>query len=248
MLKIQCSPFYAMYGRHFRLDIPQIQKDSSADNPLSYGMTLGTQLSRVHKLVKLCADETVARYDSKVKPVKPESLQIGDNVLIYRPISTQKDAKFDWINGFVIVDFNDFSARIKDEKTDKLDWVHRRHIRKVKVRPPHLDSDDESESEDLSRDNKNGLKNKSDFSSTGGGDPIVVPLVKNEPAVNSDIKVDSKTGKSPEAAPKVKPPKKTQSAAKGQNTAVPYRRSGRSSKPVDRLNISTNKGASYADK
>ena len=189
----KCSPFYAMYGRHFRLDIPQIQKDSSADNPLSYGMTLGTQLSRVHKLVKLCADETVARYDSKVKPVKPESLQIGDNVLIYRPISTQKDAKFDWIDGFVIVDFNDFSARIKNEKTDKLDWVHRRHIRKVKVRPPHLDSDDESEPEDLSQENKNVLKNKSDFSSTGGGDPKSVPLVKNEPAVNSDIKVDSKT-------------------------------------------------------
>ena len=88
--------------------------------------------------------------DSKSKPVKPENLQIGDKVLIYRPISAQKEAKFDWIDGFIIVDFNDFTARIKDEKSGKLDWVHRRHIRKVQIRPSHLedDSDDEYESAD----------------------------------------------------------------------------------------------------
>ena len=82
----KCSPFYAMYGRHFCLDIPQVEKDLSAANALSYGMSLGTQLSRVHKLVKLCADETVEMLDSKSKPVKPVlSFQSPDRKVVLRP-------------------------------------------------------------------------------------------------------------------------------------------------------------------
>ena len=67
------------------------------------------------KLVKLCADETVAN---------------GSQVC--------------WIDGFVIVDYNDFSARINDEKTGKLYWVQRKHTQKVKIRPFHLEDDYES--------------------------------------------------------------------------------------------------------
>ena len=237
-----------MYGRHFCLDIPQIEKDLSADNALSYGMSLGTELSRVHKLVKFCADETVAKYDSKMKPVIPENLQIGDKVLIYRPISAQKEAKFDWIDGFVIVDYNDFSARIKDEKTGKLDWVHRRHTRKVKIRPSHLEDDLDEDYESADIVNETSLKLKTEHSSTGGGGPRVVPAVKNIPAVNPEKKVDVKTEICPESAVKVKTPKKTQSAAKTKKMVSPKKRPKRSKKPVDRLNIATNKGASYADK
>ena len=236
-----------MYGRHFCLDIPQIEKDLSADNALSYGMSLGTELSRVHKLVKFCADETVAKYDSKMKPVIPENLQIGDKVLIYRPISAQKEAKFDWIDGFVIVDYNDFSARIKNEKTGKLDWVHRRHTRKVKIRPSHLDDDLDEDYESADIVNETSSKVKTEHSSTGGGGPRVVPAVKNLPAVNPEKKVDVKTEICPESAVKVKTPKKTQSAAKTKKMVSPKKRPKRSKKPVERLNIATNKGASYAD-
>ena len=244
----KCSPFFAMYGRHFCLDIPQIEKDLSADNALSYGMSLGTQLSRVHKLVKFCADETIAQFDSKTKPVIPENLQIGDKVLIYRPISAQKEAKFDWIDGFVIVDFSDFSARIKNEKTGKLDWVHRRHIRKVKIRPSHLEDDLDEDYESADIVNETSFKMKTEHSSTGGGTPRVTPAVKNIPAANLDSKVDSKAEICPGAAVKVKTPKKTQSAVKTKKMVSPRKRPKRSRKPVDRLNISTNKGASYADK
>ena len=49
-----------MYGRHSCQDIPQAEKYLSAVNALLYGMSLGTQLLRVHKFVKLCPDETFA--------------------------------------------------------------------------------------------------------------------------------------------------------------------------------------------
>ena len=101
-------------------------------NALTYGMSLGTELSRVHKLGKLCADETVAN---------------GSQVC--------------WIDGFVIVDYNDFSARINDEKTGKLYWVQRKHTQKVKIRPSHLedDLDEDYQSEDIVNEAKFEIEN-----------------------------------------------------------------------------------------
>ena len=189
-------------------------------------MSLGTRLSRVHELVKLCADETIEKFDSKVKPVKPEALQIGDKVLIYRPISAQKEAKFDWIDGFVIVDFNDFTARIKNEKSGKLDWVHRRHIRKVQVRPAHLedDLDDDIESADMITEPSASLKMNQEHSSTGGGE-------------NVNVKSAGKTAAQVDSKPK-KRRRKIYPAAS--------RKSERSKKPVEIMNINTTKGQSYA--
>ena len=183
--------------------------------------------------MQLAADNTVAKVDSKVKPVKPEPLQIGDEILIYRPLSTTKEAKFDWIDGFTVVDYNDFTARVKNVKTGTLDWVHRRHIRKVQKRPPHLDDDEDDDDSAVIDEVKTSKKMKVEPSSTGGGE------TKSAPAVKSDEKVDEKTS---ELQSK---PKRTRSKIKVPPTAASSR-SRRTLKQVDRLDVSK-KGQSYAN-
>ena len=197
-------------------------------------MTIGLQLSRVHKLVQFAAEETIAKFDSKIKPVKPEALQKGDRVLKFRPLSANKEAKFDWIEGFIVVDYNDYSARLKDEATGTLDWVHRTHIKKVHKRPPHLDDDDDDiDSEAFENEVKTSQGMKVEPSSTGGGE------TKSAPAVKSDEKVDEKTS---ELQSK---PKRTRSKIKVPPTAASSR-SRRTIKQVDRLDVSK-KGQSYAN-
>ena len=80
---------------------------------------------------------------------------------------------------------------------------------------------------------------KSEHSSTGGGDSIVTPAVDQN-------KVDSKAENCPKTTPKVKS-KKSQSADSNRKSVSP-KRSKRSRKPTDRLNIGSNKGQSYAVK
>ena len=149
-------------------------------------------------------------------------------------MSSTKEAKFDWIDGFTVVDYNDFTARVKNVKTGTLDWVHRRHIRKVQKRPPHLDDDedDEDDSAVIENEVKTSKKMKVEPSSTGGGG------TKSAPAVKSDEKVDEKT----ELQSK---PKRTRSKIKVPPTAASSR-SRRTLKQVDRLDVSK-KGQSYAN-
>ena len=236
----KCSPFYAMYGRHFSLDLPSVNKTPPAENALSHGMIIGSQLARVHKLVQFAAEETVAKFDSKVKPVKPEALQKGDRVLIYRPLNSNKEAKFDWIEGFVVVDYNDFSARLKNEATGTLDWVHRTHIKKVHKRPPHLDDDDDDiDSVVFENEVKTGQEMKLEPSSTGGGDP------KRVPEVRSVAKVDEKTQEVSQTTLQSKRRKKNQPKENNPRT-VSSGRPRRTPKPVDHFNIGSTKGQSYA--
>ena len=78
------SPFYAMYGRHYSLDIPIVEsRDHSIENPLSHGMNLGTKLAKIHKLVQFSAESADIKLDEKSSPSKPELLESGDEVLSY---------------------------------------------------------------------------------------------------------------------------------------------------------------------
>ena len=76
-------------------------------------------------------------------------------------------------------------------------------------------------------------------SSTGGGDP------KHDSTVCSEVKVDSKTPKSSQPTLQRKRKKKSKTKESNPRT-VNSSRPQRTIKPVDRLNIATVKGPSYA--
>ena len=129
-----------------------------------------------------------------------------------------------------MLECKDFAVRLKNDENGNIDWVHRRHVRKIKPRPEHLDSDSEDESEPIVN---NSIENPSvkpaSDSSTGGG---VTKADKNdlEKVVDqSESKPRPKKGRKPK------------------NTVPPTNsRPKRVRRSPDRLNISTMKGRSYA--
>ena len=149
----KCSPFYAMFGKNYCLDIPRLpEKDASRHvsfDALSHGMNLDAVLVKIHRLVDLCAKDTDHKADLSRRESNIEKLTQGDKVLIYRPLSAAANAKVEWIGGYSVLQSNDFAAKLKNEENGKTDWVHRNHIRKIHPRPSYLedDSDDEFDAE-----------------------------------------------------------------------------------------------------
>ena len=148
----KCSPFYAMFGKNYCLDIPRLPENASRNgsfDALSHGMNLDALLVKVHRLVDLCAKDTDHKSDLSRRESNLEKLDQGDKVLIYRPLSAAANAKVGWIGGYSVLKSNDFAAKLKNDENGKTDWVHRDHIRKIYPRPSYLedDSDDESDTE-----------------------------------------------------------------------------------------------------
>ena len=145
--------------------------------------------------------------------------------------SSKAEAKFDWIGGFTVLECNDFAVRIKNNENGNIDWVHRRHVRKIKPRPEHLDSDSDDEFDTIADSTIENPKVKPVCdSSTGGG---VTKVIKNDPKKvvdQSESKPKSKRGRKPKT---IVPP--TNSRPK------------RVRKSPDRLNIKTTKGRTYAN-
>ena len=161
----KCSPYFAMRGEHYNLTVPKPPQDRTRlFDPLGFGMNLGAEQIKIRKLVDLCARDADSRRDSR-EPIKNvEFLQPGDQVLIRRPLSVHADAKIGWIEGYTVLETNDFAARLKNDKNGVSDWVHRAHVKKIVRRPPHLlddDSDDDSGYDEESDVSKSVPKNAS---------------------------------------------------------------------------------------
>ena len=164
----KCSPFYAMFGKNYCLDIPRLPKDDPKSfDALTHGMNLDAAMVKIHRLVEMCAADSDFKKDSKLRETKLEKLSQGDKVLIYRPLSSEANSNVGWLDGYSVLNSNDFAAKLKNEANGKTDWVHRSHIRKIYPRPPHLndDSDDEDESKPIIRE----LRETSNDESSAGG-------------------------------------------------------------------------------
>ena len=265
----RCSPFYAMYGRHYCLDIPRPpEKDKKYFDPLTHGMSLDVSRVKIQRLVNLCAQSTDFAIDNTLRETKSENYSQGDKVLIYRPLSTSADAKVDWKPGYSVLDSNEFACKLKNDENGKTDWVHRTHIRKIYPRPAHLedDSDDESESgpaitlHDMS-------KNDLDESSSRGVNGSKTDNIKVEDTSSSSFNAsrnDSMQSNSQKVCENEKQlaellqkslrnkqlnrRRKDSEKKKKQNISeIAVRRSGRDRTAPDRLQMST-KGKSYVAK
>lgn len=63
----KCSPFYAMFGKHYCLDIPRLPDNASRKgcfDALTHGMNFDANLTKIHRLVDLCAKDTGYKVDS----------------------------------------------------------------------------------------------------------------------------------------------------------------------------------------
>ena len=156
---------------------------------------------------------------------------------------------FIWIDGLEFVNFQ-FETRIKCEDSGMLDWVHFRHIHQIKNRPFYFKNDlfEDLESADILDEILTSFKMNLDYSSTGGGDPKVVPAVKNVSAANLGMKVDVETEICHTTASLVKLSKKTQSAVKSHKMVSLNMRPKWSSKPTERFSDILVKGLLYENR
>ena len=71
----KCSPFYAMFGKHYCLDIPRLPDNASRKgcfDALTHGMNLDANLAKIHRLVDLCAKDTDYKVDLSLHETKLE--------------------------------------------------------------------------------------------------------------------------------------------------------------------------------
>ena len=156
---------------------------------------------------------------------------------------------FIWIDGLELVN-SQFETRIKYEDSSMLDWVHLRHIHQIKNRPFYFKNDlfEDLESADILNEILTSLKMNLDYSSTGGGDPKVVPAVKNVSAANLGMIVDVKTEICYTTASLVKSSKKTQSAVQNHKMVNSSKRPKWSRKPTERFSDILVKGLLYENR
>ena len=258
----KCSPFYAMYGKNYCLDIPRLPKDDQkCFDALTHGMNLDAAMGKIHRLVELCAANADFEKDSKSRETKLEKLNQGDKVLIYRPLSTDANS-VGWIPGYSVLDgsSNNFSAKLKNEKNGQTDWVHRNHIRKLYPRPPHLDddSDEECESQPIILRETSDDDNSSDLNkSSAGGVECSTEFMKNEVA-NDTVKTEADDSICSNQSQrqivdenqlaslfKNVATKSKRKSRKSKTPTEPARKSNRDAKKVKKLQIGSTKGQSY---
>ena len=131
-----------------------------------------------------------------------------------------------------------------------LDWVHFRHIHQIKNRPFYFKNDlfEDLESADILNEILTSFKMNLDYSSTGGGDPKVVPAVENVSAADLGMKVDVETEICHTTVSLVKSSKMTQSAVKNHEMVISSKRPKLSRKPTERFSGILVKGLWYENR
>ena len=268
----KCSPFYAMFGKNYCLDIPRLPENDASRKAsfdcLSHGMNLDATLAKIHRLVDLCAKDTDYKVDSSHRETNLEKLAQGDKVLIYRPLSAAANAKVEWIGGYSVLESNDFAAKLKNDENGKTDWVHRNHIRKIYPRPSYLeyDSEDEDDAEPKIITLREPSENKSDPDNSKSrgvesempfanslpdiGDielpssPPQLPTESSEDSKNVTLSDDNQMAQEFKAALKDKQVKRRNRQNKWSSEGL-SRRSKRDKKAPDKFEIKSTKGKSY---
>ena len=218
------SPFYCVFGRHYNIALPTLSKEEVANNPLSHGMHVNATLQLAHKYVRLCNKDADIAQDKRTKNHSKSLLQVGDKVSLYRPNSVQNDSKMPWIGEFVIVECDDFIAKISDSN-GFTDWVHLSHLRKLQIREPDLalDTDDDST-------------------------PVVHEISPQPPPGRAD---SSKDANQPSEKVALQPtskvaPQPAPKRRKKREVTVATRKSSRQPKPIDKFNVADMRGQTYA--
>ena len=131
------APFFSLYGRSPRSLAPISNLNVPATIE-GYNFVNRSNLEQVHKLIKICQEEADQKLSAKDKQKTSPMLIPGDEVCLYRPVSSQaKTTNLPFIGPFSVVKSNEQVVKIIDS-TGKMDWVSRNHVVKKIPRKPEL--------------------------------------------------------------------------------------------------------------
>ena len=136
------SPFFALTGRKWNIELPTAPgTELSSESALNYGLEVSNCLREAHKAIRVANLEADSNVENDGKERVPCDLKVGDEVALYRPMSTQGKNKMPWIPGFIIMVTNQLVSKITDGKNWQ-DWVHNMHLKKILKRPEDLQIED----------------------------------------------------------------------------------------------------------
>ena len=132
----KCSPFYALYGRHWNVELPDSPTQNAlSHDPLAYGMNVSRAAAMAQKYVRVANQEADRVLDSKARYSRNKSeITVGSKVRLYRPRSAENTDKMPWIGEYEVLDTNGLVSKITDGPYT--DWVHNSHL---SVIPPRIE-------------------------------------------------------------------------------------------------------------
>ena len=125
----KCSPFYALYGRNWNLDLPPAPRNfSQSMDPLAYGMNVSRVTHQAQKFIQICNQDADRALDNKPRDSRVNSrIMVGSKVRLYRPRAAENTDKMPWIGSYEVLDTNGRVSKITDGQ-GYTDWVHNSHI------------------------------------------------------------------------------------------------------------------------
>ena len=132
----KCSPFYALYGRHWNVELPDSPTQNAlSHDPLAYGMNVSRAAAMAQKFVRVCNQEADRVLDSKARYSRKKSeISVGSKVRLYRPRSAENTDKMPWIGEYEVLDTNGLVSKITNGSYT--DWVHNSHLCVI---PPRIE-------------------------------------------------------------------------------------------------------------
>ena len=219
----KCSPFYALYGRNWNLDLPPAPRNfSQSMDPLAYGMNVSRVTHQAQKFIKICNQEADRALDNKPRDSRVNSrIMVGSKVRLYRPRAAENTDKMPWIGSYEVLDTNGLVSKITDGQ-GYTDWVHNNHLLII---PPKI------EDFEIPLDHKPEIRvlNLPRFISSRSSSERGVVKSERGDAVSPSKTPTQSAETAPESPPRAEP-----------------RRSGRTSVPTAKLQVDPSK-RSYAN-
>ena len=124
------APFEAVHGHAGRYGLPSVDQ-LKAESPGEYALQVNGALRTVHESVRIANRLTDERYLKRVNSGQlRENVQVGDEVCVYRPLSSEANKREPWIGRFTVLETNDLISRIQDKSSKSIEWVSNHHIRR----------------------------------------------------------------------------------------------------------------------
>ena len=141
------SPFYTLFGREYQLPrLPTVPDQGDS----AHGVTLAKKLRNIHHVVRKLNEAADQKYIGKSTGNFDTSiLTPGQEVLIFRENSVDaKSSHLPWLGPYTVITSNELTAKLRNPRTMKEDYVSRHHIKPLVPRPSHLDLESEVSDDD----------------------------------------------------------------------------------------------------
>ena len=216
------TPFYCLYGRHGNIDLPVAPSNQKTDfSPLEYGLSVSNALKHAYRAVEIANKDADDVLERKVDRTASKcTLEVGQKVCLYRLHASGNIHRMPSSGEFKILETNGLVSKITNEN-GWTDWVHNTHLKRI------FDRSDDFDIIEPPKFMVHQMPVAPVLPSGGGKSVLPKPST-------SQLIAPPPTVLLPQAPSAPKPKKKISKTA-------PQRKSGRSIKPVDKLQIDPSK-------